>query len=126
MNLSNINFKEVIRFGIVGVIATLIHYGIYLLLNQFIVNWVAYSIGYAISFVCNFFLSNFFTFNTKPSFKKGIGFGASHLINYLLQVVLLSIFIKFGVNEDLAPIPVFCIVIPINFLLVRFVLTSKK
>ena len=126
MNLSNINLKEVIRFGIVGVVATLIHYGIYLLLNQSIINWVAYSIGYAISFICNFFHSNFFTFKTKPSFKKGVGFGASHVINYLLHVILLSVFIKLGVNEDLAPIPVFCIVIPINFLLVRYVLKSGK
>ena len=126
MNLSNINLKEVVRFGIVGVVATLIHYGIYLLLNQFIINWVAYSIGYAISFICNFFLSNFFTFKTKPSFKKGVGFGASHVINYLLHVILLSVFIKLGINEDLAPIPVFCIVIPINFLLVRYVLKSGK
>ena len=126
MKLTSANIMEVVRFGVVGVIATLIHYGIYLLLNQFIINWVAYSIGYAISFICNFFLSNFFTFKTKPSFKKGIGFGASHVINYLLHVILLSVFIKLGVNEDLAPIPVFCIVIPINFLLVRFVLKSGK
>lgn len=117
--------NEFIRFGIVGVIATIIHYGIYLVLNLMIVSWVAYSIGYGISFLGNFYLSNKFTFKTKPSIKKGIGFGLCHFINYLLQVILLSILIKLGIPDEYAPIPVFCIAVPVNFLMVRFVLKLK-
>lgn len=120
------NFYEIIRFGIVGVIATIIHYGIYLALNLTIVSWVAYSIGYGISFLGNFYLSNKFTFKTKPTIKKGIGFGLSHFMNYLLQITLLNIFIKLGIPNKYAPVPVFCIAIPINFLMVRFVLKSKN
>lgn len=120
------NFYEIIRFGIVGIIATIIHYGIYLTLNLIIVSWIAYSIGYGISFLCNFYLSNKFTFKTKPTIRKGIGFGLSHFINYLLQVILLSIFIKLGIPDKYAPLPVFCIAVPINFLMVKFVLKSKK
>lgn len=120
------NFYEIIRFGIVGIIATIIHYGIYLALNFIIVSWIAYSIGYGISFLCNFYLSNKFTFKTKPTIRKGIGFGLSHFINYLLQVILLSIFIKLGIPDKYAPLPVFCIAVPINFLMVKFVLKSKN
>lgn len=119
------NIQEIIRFGIVGVIATIIHYGIYLVLNLIIVSWIAYSIGYGISFLGNFYLSNRFTFKTKPTFKKGVGFGLSHFINYLLQVILLSVFIKLGIPDKYAPIPVFCIAVPVNFLMVRFVLKSR-
>lgn len=119
------NFYEIIRFGIVGIIATIIHYGIYLALNLIITSWIAYSVGYGISFLCNFYLSNKFTFKTKPTIKKGIGFGVSHFVNYLLQVILLSIFIKLGIPDNYAPLPVFCIAVPINFLMVRFVLKSK-
>lgn len=120
------NFYEIIRFGIVGIIATIIHYGIYLALNLIIFSWIAYSIGYGISFLGNFYLSNRFTFKTKPTVKKGVGFGLSHFINYLLQVILLSIFIKLGIPDKYAPIPVFCIAVPVNFLMVRFVLKSKR
>lgn len=120
------NIQEIIRFGIVGVIATIIHYEIYLVLNLIITSWIAYSIGYGISFLGNFYLSNRFTFKTKPTFKKGVGFGLSHFINYLLQVILLSVFIKLGMPDKYAPIPVFCIAVPINFLMVRFVLKSKN
>lgn len=110
---------EIIRFGIVGVVATIIHYGTYLLLKQRINISVSYSLGYLISLVANFWLSNKFTFRTKPTVKKGLGFGLSHLINYLLHISFLHLFICLGISNSIAPIPVFLIVVPINFLLVR-------
>lgn len=58
-------FFEIVRFGIVGVVATALHYGIYWLLNdQMNVN-VAYTLGYFISFVVNYLLSARFTFRRK-------------------------------------------------------------
>lgn len=121
-------FRELIRFGIVGVVATLIQYGIYYLFNQLVGLGATSSltIGYIISFVFNFFLSNYFTFKTKPTIKKGLGFGASHAINYLLQIVFLNLYMMMGIPEQWAPFPMFATVIPINFLLVRFVLKSDK
>lgn len=121
-----LKYQEQIRFIIVGVLATVIHYGIYILLNLIIISWLAYSIGYVISFLCNFYLSSKYTFQSKASIKKGIGFGISHAINYLIHLTLLSVFIKIGISEELAPIPVFAIAIPINFILVRFVFKSGK
>lgn len=121
-----LKYQEQIRFIIVGVLATAIHYGIYILLNLIIISWLAYSIGYVISFLCNFYLSSKYTFQSKASIKKGIGFGISHAINYLIHITLLSVFIKIGISEELAPIPIFAIAIPINFILVRFVFKSGK
>ncbi len=119
-------YGEFIRFGIVGILATAIHYGIYIVLNYIMPSWIAYSLGYGLSFLCNFYLSSVFTFKSKTSVKKGVGFGISHAINYLLHISLLSLLLKLGINEQLAPIPVFAIVIPINFLLIRFVFKSGK
>lgn len=118
--------KEVIRFGIVGVLATIVHYVLYYILQQFININIAYTIGYVLSFLMNFFLTSYFTFRTTPSFKKLIGMSGAHGVNYLLQISLLNVFIFLGVNEVYAPLPVFCIVIPINFLLLRFVFKRKK
>lgn len=119
-------FIEFIRFCIVGVVATGIHYGIYLLLNQWININYSYTIGYAISFVCNYYLSNVFTFNTKPTMKRGFGFTLSHAINYGLQLLLLNLFVWIGVKDSLAPIPTWCITIPVNFMLVRYFLKNEK
>lgn len=112
---------EIIRFGIVGIIATAIHYGIYLLLKQLMDVNISYTAGYIISLACNFYLTAKFTFQTKASVKRGAGFIASHIVNYFLHIILLNIFIKIGISSTYAPIPVYCIAIPVNFLLVRTV-----
>ena len=116
-----VNWSEVIRFGMVGVLATLLHYGIYWVLNHYMNANVAYTIGYLLSFVCNFYLTSYFTFKSKASVKRGIGFIGAHVNNYLLQMILLNLFLYLGVSETLAPIPVYLIAVPVNFILVRWV-----
>lgn len=66
---------EFIRFCFVGTIAAGIHYGIYYLLQVYNNVNVAYTTGYLISLVCNFFLTAYLTFHSAPSIKKVIGFG---------------------------------------------------
>ncbi|WP_302561195.1 GtrA family protein [Phocaeicola sartorii] len=118
--------KEAIRFGIVGVVATATHYGIYYLLQPHINVNIAYTTGYALSFIANFYLTSYFTFGTKPSWRKLMGMGGAHLVNYLLHLALLNLFLFMGITKTWAPVPVFAIAIPINFLLVRFVFKHKK
>lgn len=118
--------REPVRFAIVGCVATAVHYAIYLALCIVIVPWLAYTIGYALSFALNFYLSNVFTFRTRPSVRGGIGFGASHLVNYCLQIVLLETFLSIGMDERIVPLAVFAIAIPVNFLLVRTALRGKN
>lgn len=118
--------SEFIRFGMVGILATLLHYGIYYILQRYINVNVAYTTGYVLSFIANFYLTSYFTFGTHPSWKKLIGMGGAHAINYLLHISLLNIFLWTGISKLWAPIPVFAIAIPVNFLLVRFVFKHKK
>lgn len=123
--MNSTTLREAIRFCIVGVLATIVHYGIYLLLKGVINVSVAYTIGYVISFIGNFVLTNVYTFKTQATAKKGIGFVICHVINYLLHIGLLNVFIWLGVPSSLAPIPVYCIVVPVNFLLVRKVVRTN-
>lgn len=118
-------FPEFIRFVMVGVLATALHYGIYFLLQRFINVNIAYTLGYALSFIANFYLTAYFTFGKKPSWSKAFGFGGVHLFNYLLHIGLLNTFLWLRLSKTLAPIPVFAIAIPVNFLLVRFVFKRK-
>lgn len=123
--MNSTTLREAIRFCIVGVLATIVHYGLYLLLKGVINVSVAYTIGYVISFIGNFVLTNVYTFKTQATAKKGIGFVICHVINYLLHIGLLNVFIWLGVPSSLAPIPVYCIVVPVNFLLVRKVVKTN-
>lgn len=126
MKQNSNQIPEFIRFVLVGIFATALHYGIYLILQPVINVNIAYTTGYALSFIANFYLTAYFTFARKPSWKKAFGFGGAHLVNYLLHMLFLNIFIWIGLPEKWAPIPVFAIVIPINFLLVRFVFKSSN
>ena len=82
---------------------------------------VAYTLGYLVSYVASYVLSARFAFRKKRSVKNGLGFGCAHQFNYLLQISLLNFFIWLGVSKVLAPVPVYCVAIPTNFLIVRFV-----
>lgn len=124
--ISLTSVREFFRFALVGAIATGIHYLLYFLLQKTMNAGIAYTIGYAVSFVANFLLTSVFTFKARATVKKGIGFGAAHLCNYLLQMGLLYAVLAVGVRRGIAPIPVYCIAIPLNFLMVRFVFKSHK
>ena len=125
-------YAEFLRFCIVGVIATAIHYGLYLLLMHVVgidkAWWInlAYSIGYLAGFLCNLWLSAHFTFKVEVTAKRSIGFALSNVVNYGMHLLFLNLFIRFGISEQWAPIPVYCIVVPINFILVRFVFKKLK
>lgn len=127
---------EVVRFGIVGVAATLLQYGIYWGLIQFIgtgtpaarqhfLTSAAMTVGYVLSFIFNFYASTRFTFRVKANAKRGAGFLFSHIVNYLLQMLTLNLFLLAGLPKAWAPVPMFCVCVPVNFLLVRFFLKRK-
>ena len=125
--IKNEKIREFIRFCIIGVVATLIHYGIYyVIIKGFQIEkelWIniAYTIGFVISWCCNLWLSAHYTFKTTVNVKRGVGFAVSHGINYLLHLGFLNLFLWIGISATIAPWLVFCCVIPINFILVRTV-----
>ncbi len=150
---------QFVRFFIVGIGATLLHLAVYTGINtafgisdqqQLALN-VSYAAGYALSFVVNYLVTTFWTFQTQTSAKKGAGFAFSHLVNYGLHTLLLNIFITLGVGQllvslnewvlpswlmesvpslgnaaTLLPLPIYVIAVPVNFLLVRFFLTRES
>ena len=119
-------FGELVSFAIVGTTSAALHYGIYWVLQHWINVNVAYTIGYVLSFLVNYYLSAHFTFKAKTSAKNGIGFGGAHLVNYLLHIVLFNFFLWIGLSRELAPIAVLAIAVPANFVMVRFVFKHFK
>ena len=107
---------------------------------------LTYAAGYAVSFVANYMVSLRWTFRTEGSVGKGLGFAFSHLVNAGLHLLLLNLFRSLGAGdalsmllfwltpwlvdllpvlgrpESLLPLPVYLIVVPVNFLMVRYFL----
>lgn len=113
--------SEMLRFCIVGGLATAIQYGIYVVFVDAVgVKAVPSTlISYSISFVFNYFLSSYFTFQKKPSTQNMLGFVGSHAVNMGMQTGIVAIF-KGIVGKTLALLPAFAICIPLNYLMVRY------
>lgn len=122
----NCRLSEIIRFGIVGGLATVLQYGLYVVfVNAVRVPAVPSTmISYALSFIGNFFLSSYFTFHSQPTAKKGLGFTLSHLFNMGMQTGLVAVF-KEIMSPTVALLPALAICIPVNYFLVRFAFTSR-
>ena len=116
---------EIVRFIIVGGLATAIQYGIYLLMLLWLQPLLSNTIGYLVSFTFNYIASTRYTFRVKSTTKRGLGFVFSHIVNYLLQTLTLHAFLLLGLDKKIAMIPMFAICVPINFVLVRFFLHRK-
>ena len=115
-------YKRFIRFAIVGTIAWVILYAVYYLFLKLLGHTASYTIGYIVSFIVNYLLTVKFTFEVEASTKNGVGFIICHVINWLLQLLLLNLFIYMEMNDKIAPFPVMVISVPVNFLMVRFIM----
>lgn len=116
------SLREVVRFGITGVISTLVTYGVYYILLTWINPTFSFTIAYIVAMVVNYLLTTLFTFRVNANTKNALGFIVSNGINYGLCTLLLNLFIWLGVSKQLAPIPMYAISIPVNFLIVRCVM----
>ena len=113
---------EVLRFGIVGLSATAIQYATYWVGLQFVNHNLAMTVAYLLSFAFNLWASMRYTFRVDATPGRWAGFAVAHVVNYLLQMATLNLFVYLGVSKTLAPLPMFAVCVPINFLLVRFFL----
>ena len=126
MDLKKNNTRsQFLRFCINGVVAAAIHYGVYYLLQLWTDVNIAYTTGYLVSFVINFFATNYFTFHTTPTWKNFIGFATSHIVNYVLHIVLFNIFLKMGIHRLVAPPLVMIVAMLVQFTILRFVFKGK-
>lgn len=114
-------FGAAVRFAIVGVAATAIHYGVYLGLMAAGLPYVwAYATGFILSLAFNLAATARYTFRTSLSARKGVLFVLCHLFNFGLHVALLHVYVKIAdIDPRIAPIFVYLIAVPVNFLLVR-------
>ena len=135
---------ELLRFILVGTTAVVIQYLVYLILIHPSLSFsatlgkhpfglsgeglgvgsslpptVANTVAYLVSFLFNYVASVRYTFRVKSSARRGLGFAFSHLVNYLLQTLLLTFFLWIGLDKGWAMLPVFAVCVPTNFLLVR-------
>jgi putative flippase GtrA len=112
MKLNN-KYRSMVRFVCVGVFGTLLQYGIYYLFLELFrysnsdsqtMTSFAFSIGFMVEMVVNYFLTNYYTFHTHPSWKNAGGFLVGRALNYGVQLLFLNILIWLAVSEEVSGI----------------------
>ena len=128
-------YRSAVRFVCVGVLGTLLQYGIYYLFldifresnaDSHTMTSVAFSIGFLVEMVVNYLLTNYYTFHTHPSWKNAGGFLVGRAINYGVQILFLNILIWLSMSEEIAGIVAIILAGIINyFMLVPFFRTKE-
>ncbi|MFE5632150.1 GtrA family protein [Streptomyces sp. NPDC056543] len=114
---------QIVRFGVVGAINTGTFYGCYLLLHPWMPYFAAYSIAFVLSMVGSFFLNTYFTYRTRPTWKKFALFPFTNLTNYLVQSVGLYALVTWaGMDDRIAPLVAAVVAIPFTYLLAKKIL----
>ncbi len=129
-------YRSMVRFVCVGAFGTLLQYGIYYLFLDIFrridsdsqtMTSVAFSIGFLVEMVVNYFLTNYFTFHTRPSWKNAGGFLMGRAINYGVQLLFLNILIWLAVSEEVSGILAIMLAGVVNyFVLLPFFRTKEK
>ncbi|MGW6565292.1 GtrA family protein [Streptomyces sp. NPDC054975] len=114
---------QIVRFGLVGGVNTATFYGCYLLLHPWMPYFAAYSIAFVLSMIGSFFLNTYFTYRTKPSWKKFALFPLTNVTNYLVQSVGLYALVTWaGMDDRIAPLVAAVVAIPFTYLLSKKIL----
>lgn len=131
-----LKYRSAVRFVLVGAFGTGLQYGIYyLLLNFFQQQWpevgiltsLAFTIGFVMEMICNYFLTSFYTFKVRPNWKNAGGFLFGRAINYVIQMLLLNALIWLHMLEEFAGILAIALAGIINyFILLPFYKDKKK
>ena len=131
-----LKYRSAVRFVLVGAFGTGLQYGIYyLLLDVFQRQWpevailtsLAFTIGFVMEMICNYFLTSFYTFKVRPTWKNAGGFLFGRAINYVIQLLLLNLLIWLHLSEEWSGIVAIALAGVINyFILLPFYSDKKK
>ncbi|MFK0045771.1 GtrA family protein [Streptomyces sp. NPDC090741] len=114
---------QILRFGLVGAVNTGTFFGIYLLLHPWMPYFLAYSLAFLLAMVGSFFMNTYFTYRTRPTWKKFLLFPLTNITNYVIQSVGLYALVTWaGLDTRIAPLVAAVVAIPFTYLLSRKIL----
>lgn len=118
--------RHATRFAVVGVINTGVYYGFYLALRLAMPYLAAHLIATGIAMIGSFFLNTYWTFQTRPTWRKFAIFPLTNLTNYVVSTVGVVLLVEFArMDERVAPLVAAVVAIPVTFFLSRRILLER-
>lgn len=117
---------QILRFVTVGAVNTATFYGCYRLLLPALPYFAAYTIAFVLSMVGSFFMNTYFTYRTRPNWKKFALFPLTNVTNYLVQSAGLFALVHWmGTGKKIAPLVAAVVAVPFTYLLSRRILVPR-
>ena len=118
--------RHLSRFVVVGVVNTGVYYAFYLVAHAVAPYLVAHLVALAVAMVVSFFLNCYWTFRTRPTWRKFLVFPLTNATNYVLMTVGVVVLVEWlHVGQRIAPLISAVAAIPVTFLLSRWVLIGR-
>lgn len=115
---------QMVRFALVGAVNTATFYGFYLALHPLMPYFAAYSAAFVLSMTGSFFLNTYFTYRTRPTWRKFLLFPLTNVTNYVVTSIGVYVLVEWvGMNDTIAPLVAAAAAIPFTYLLSRRILT---
>jgi putative flippase GtrA len=117
--------RSAVKFGLVGIVNTGVYYGTYLALRPSVPYLAAHVLALAVAMVASFFLNCYWTFRTRPTWRKFALFPLTNAVNYLMITVGVVVLVEWiGMDSRIAPLVAAAAAIPLTFVLSRRVLSG--
>lgn len=118
---------QFLRFGVVGLVNTGTFYLLYLACHPYLPYFAAYSLAFLLSTVGSFFMNTYFTYRTRPSWRKFLLFPLTYATNYLVQSLGLIVLVQWlDMNDKIAPLLAALLAVPFTYLLSKRILTHRN
>lgn len=116
--------RRIAVFVIGGALNTAVTYLIYLVLQEVLRYQFAYLLAYAAGIAFSYVFNSLVVFRRPMSWRGMLAFPAVYVIQYLVSAGVLALIVEgFGVPAWWAPLLVSLLMLPLTYLLTRFVLT---
>lgn len=120
---------QMLRFALVGVVNTGTYYGLYLaLLTLLRMPYVAaHVLAFALSMVGSFFLTSYFTYRTRPTWRKFLLFPLTNAANFAVTTSGVYLLVDvWHVGSRYAPLIAAAAAIPVTFVVSRTIMLRPE
>lgn len=127
-NVLGFQTQQLFRFAIVGCLNTINYYLLYLgFVHLLKISYlISHILAFILSMIGSFFMNTYYTYRTKPSWKKFFQFPMTYVVN--ITVTTLSMYIlvdQLGYDKNVSPLVSSLIAIPFTFLVSKKILLSR-